>query len=99
MICPLNYNVQLYNFSLTILLCYYQTSAKKTQQDEAKTELENLHLWMDASKLALNSTKPNVKLVNSKLRDKKKFGNIITENSEICITSTIKYLGIHIAEE
>ena len=34
-------------------------------------------------------------LINSKLRDKGKFGNIRTEKSEICITSTVKYLGIY----
>ena len=38
-------------------------------------------------------------LINSNLRDKEKFGNIKTENSEICITFTIKYLRIHIDEE
>ena len=38
-------------------------------------------------------------LINSKLRDKKKFGNITTEKSEICITSTVKYLEIYIDEE
>ena len=54
---------------------------------------------MDANKLTLNSSKSNVVLINSKLRDKEKFGNITTENSEICITSTVKYLGIHIDEK
>ena len=38
-------------------------------------------------------------LINCKLKEKEKFVNIKTENSEICITSTVKYLGIHIAEE
>ena len=38
-------------------------------------------------------------LINSKLRDKEKFGNIKTEKSEICITFTVKYLGIYIDEE
>ena len=38
-------------------------------------------------------------LINSKLRDKEKFGNIKTENSEICITSTVKYLEIHLDKE
>ena len=42
----------------------------KTLQDEAKTELENLHLWMDANKLTLNPSKSNVMPINSKLRDK-----------------------------
>ena len=72
---------------------------KKTLQNEAKTELQNLHLWMDANKLTLNPFKSNVMLINFKLRDKEKFGNIETEKSEICITSTVKYLGIYIDEE
>ena len=72
---------------------------KKTLQDEAKTELENLHLWMDANKLTLNSSKSNVLLINSKLRDKGKFDNMKIKKSEICITSTVKYLGIYIDEE
>ena len=38
-------------------------------------------------------------LINSKLRNKGKFGNIKTAKSEICITSTVKYLGIYIDEE
>ena len=72
---------------------------KKTLQDEAKTELENLHLRMDANKLALNSFISNVKPINSNLRDKGKFGNIKTEKSEIRVTSTVKYLGIYIEKE
>ena len=54
---------------------------------------------MDANKLALNSIKSNVTLINSKLRGKEKFGKIKTEKSEICITSTVIYLRIHIDEE
>ena len=54
---------------------------------------------MDANKLTLNSFKSNVMLINSKLRDKGKFGNIKADKSEICITSTVKYLGMHIYEE
>ena len=38
-------------------------------------------------------------LINSKLGDKGKFNNIKTKKSEICITSTVKYLGIYIDEE
>ena len=38
-------------------------------------------------------------LIDSKLRDKGKFDNIKTKKSEICITSTVKYLGIYIDEE
>ena len=38
-------------------------------------------------------------LINSKFRDKGKFGNIKTEKFEICITSTVKYLGIYSDEE
>ena len=68
-------------------------------EDEAKTVLENLCLWMDANKLTLNSSKSNVVLINFKLIDKGKFGNIKTEKSEICVTSTVKYLGIYIDEE
>ena len=49
--------------------------------------------------LTLNSTISNVMLINCNLRDKEKFGNLKTENSEICITSTIKYLGIHMDKE
>ena len=54
---------------------------------------------MDANKLILNSFKPNVMLINSKSRDKEKFGNTKTEKSEICLTSPVKYLGIHIDEK
>ena len=54
---------------------------------------------MVANKLTLNSSKSNVKLINSKLGNKGKFGNIRTEKSEICITSTVKYLEIYINEE
>ena len=54
---------------------------------------------MDANKLTLNSSKSNVILINSKLKDKEKFCNIKTEKSEICITSTVKYIGVHIDEE
>ena len=38
-------------------------------------------------------------LINSKLRDKGKFGNIKTEKPEISITFTVKYLGSYICEE
>ena len=88
--------VQLFADDTCLLL---SNICKKTLQDEAKTELENLHLWMDANKLTLNSSKSNAMLINSKLRDKRKFGNIKTKKSEICITSTVKYLGIYIDEE
>ena len=54
---------------------------------------------MDANKLTLNSSKSNVMLINSKLKDKGKFGNIKTEKSEICITSIVKYLEIFIDEK
>ena len=54
---------------------------------------------MYTNKLTLNSAKSNVILINSKLRDKENFENIKTENFEICITSTVKYLEIHIDEE
>ena len=54
---------------------------------------------MDANKLTLNSSKSNVMLINSKLRDKGKFDSIKTKKSEICTTSTVKYLGIYIDEE
>ena len=43
---------------------------KKTLQDEANIKLQNLHLRMDANKLTLNSSKSNLMLINSKLRDK-----------------------------
>ena len=98
MICPLNYNVN----STTIRSRYFlllSLISKKTLQDEVKTELEYFHLWMDANKLTLNSTKSNVVLINSGLTDKENLGNIKTENSEICITSTVKYLRIHFDEE
>ena len=88
--------VQLFADDTCLLL---SNICKKTLQDEAKTELENLHLWMDANKLTLNLSKSNVMLINSKLRDKGKFDNIKTKKSEICITSTVKYLGIYIDEE
>ena len=73
--------------------------SKKNLQDEEKTELENLHLWMDEIYLTLNSSKLSVMLINSKLSDKENFENIKTKNSKICITSTVKYLGIDIDEE
>ena len=88
--------VQLFADDTCLLL---SNICKKTLQDEAKTELENLHLWMDANKLTLNSSKSNVMLINSKLKDEGKFDNIKTKKSEICITSTVKYLGIYINEE
>ena len=53
---------------------------------------------MDKNKLTLNSSKSNVMLINCKSRDKGTFGNIKTEKFEICITSTVKYLGIYIDE-
>ena len=74
-------------------------SGKKTSQDEAKTELENFHLWMDANQLTLNSSKSNVMLINSKSRKKEQFENIKTENSESCITATVRYLGMHTDDE
>ena len=51
--------VQLFADDTCLLL---SNICKKTLQDEAKTELENLHLWMDANKLTLNSSKSNVML-------------------------------------
>ena len=80
--------VQLFADDTCLLL---SNICKKTLQDEAKTELENLHLWMDANKLTLNSFKSNLMLINSKLRDKGKCDNIKTKKSEICITCTVKY--------
>ena len=88
--------VQLFADDTCLLL---SNICKKPLQDEAKTELENLHLWMDANKLTLNASKSNFTLINSKLRDKEKFGNIKTKKSEICLTSMVKYLGIYIDEE
>ena len=38
-------------------------------------------------------------LISYRLRNKEKFGNIKTEKSEICITSTVEYIGIYIDEE
>ena len=96
MTCALNYYVQLFADDTCLLL---SNICKKTVQDEAKTELENVHLRMDANKLTLNSSKSNVMLINSKLRDKGKFDNIKTKKSEISVTSTVKYLGIYIDEE
>ena len=54
---------------------------------------------MNANKLTFNTIKSNAMLINCKLKEKEKFVNIKTENSEICITSLVKYLGIPIAEE
>ena len=88
--------VQLFADDTRLLL---SNICKKNLQNEAKTELENLHLWMDANKVTLNSSKSNVMLINFKLRDKGKFGNIKTEKSEIYVTSTVKYLGIYIDKE
>ena len=88
--------VQLFADNTCLLL---SNICKKTLQAEAETELEKLHLWMDANRLTLNSTKSNVMLITSKLRDKKNFRNIETENSKNCITFTIKYLEVHIDEK
>ena len=88
--------VQLFADDTCLLL---SNICKKTLQDEAKTEPENLHLWIDANKLTLNSFKSNVILIYSKLRGKEKIGNIKTEKSEICITSVVKYLAIHTEEK
>ena len=49
--------VQLFADDTCLLL---SNICKKTLQDEAKTELENLHLWMDANKLTLNSSQSNI---------------------------------------
>ena len=70
--------VQLFADDTCLLL---SNICKKTVQDEAKIELENLHLWMDTNKLTLNSSKSNVIQINSKLKDKGKFGNIKTEKN------------------
>ena len=38
-------------------------------------------------------------LINYTLRDQEKYGNLKTQKFEICITSAVEYLGIHIDEE
>ena len=50
--------VQLFADNTCLLL---SNICKKTFHDEAKTELENLHLWMDANKLTLLKISSNLK--------------------------------------
>jgi len=61
--------------------------------------MKNLHYWMDANKLTLNRKKSNTLMINRKLHDKKDFGAVVFNKSEIYQKFAVKYLGIHIDEE
>jgi len=54
---------------------------------------------MVASKLTLNLKMSKILMINKKLHDKKNFGDVVYNKSEICQSFLVKYLEILIDKE